>query len=143
MDQPGRKSAASLSVVAPGGQPERLRPPPELTETERKVFLDLVTGVKSGHFLPCDLPLLCAYVRACADELEASIRKRELGPVIDGKRNPWVGIQRDAANTMKGLVGLLRLNPRSRAANNPTRPVPVPNVYERMRLERQNDIEQD
>jgi phage terminase small subunit len=137
MTQAGRKSSASLSAISVDGQPERLRPPPELTEIEAKIFLDLVTSVKSSHFQASDLPLFCAYVRACADEAEASARKREEGAVVNGKRNPWDSVQRDAAKTMGNLAGLLRLTPRARATNNPTRPQPA-NAYERMRLERQN-----
>jgi hypothetical protein len=43
--QPGRRSSASLAVVTASGEPERLRPPPELSEIERKIFLELIRSV--------------------------------------------------------------------------------------------------
>jgi phage terminase small subunit len=96
------------------GTPERLKPPRGLSDIQRKFFIEIVTAVPSEHFRPSDAPLLAAYCRACADEIEAAERKSQEGAVIDGKRSAWDAVQRDAAKSMGVLAGLLRLTPRAR-----------------------------
>jgi phage terminase small subunit len=113
MRQRGRKSAAALSVIPVDGKPNRLQPPPSLSEAERKIFIDIVTACEPQHFRPADLPLLVRYVEACvlADQAAEQLR---LGPVIDGKPSPWVTIQEKAVRAIVALSMRLRLSPQSR-----------------------------
>ena len=138
MTQPGRRSTEARSVVNVSGPRERLKPPPELTGTRREIFLDLISAVPPEAFRPSDLPLLCAYARAYADEIEAAERKQVEGAVVDGKRSPWDAVQRDAAKSMGTLAGLLRLTPRARkpwSEPNSSRNTSPVSAYERIRME--------
>jgi hypothetical protein len=54
------------------GGPPRLTAPPELAESERRVFADIVGACEPAHFRPSDLPLLTAYCRAVVLEQEAA-----------------------------------------------------------------------
>jgi hypothetical protein len=61
MTQPGRKTAEAISALSWIGPPPRLTAPPELTETERRVFADIVGACDrsisaprpSDRLLPC------------------------------------------------------------------------------------------
>jgi hypothetical protein len=67
-----RRSAADLAVLVPGQSVQRLRPPAELTEAERLIFLDILGTAEAAKFEPSDLPLPPAYVRAIGRERTAS-----------------------------------------------------------------------
>ena len=97
-----RQSAASLSILNPAGTRPRLSPPAELSELERKAFVDIVTSVDSGHFRESDLPLLCAYCRAIVSEREAA-GELARAPVVDDEPSPWLRIHQAAIKTMMGL----------------------------------------
>ena len=58
-----RKSSAELSVISIDARENRLRPPENLGERERQLFLDLVSGTKANHFHRTDLPLLDEGIR--------------------------------------------------------------------------------
>jgi hypothetical protein len=131
-----RRSVASLTVLpALNGASARLRPPAELGERERAIFLDIVTSLPPAHFQPCDAPLLCRYVEAAALAERAAAALRD-GPavMVDGKPSPWVTVHGASVKAMLGLSLKLRLSPQARAPNTPRRPVRV-SVYERMQLE--------
>jgi hypothetical protein len=116
---------------------DRLRPPPELTAVEKRLFIDLVATNKPEHFRPSDLPLLVAYVHACA--LEAALARQI---TRDGDVLPrW----ERATKVMASLSLRLRLSPQSRT---PTHTAPRPssngrvqpaNYYETMRLQNGED----
>ena len=129
-----RQSSASLSMINPIGTQPRLSPPAELSELERETFIDIVTGVDSGHFRQSDLALLCAYCRAIVAEREAA-GELARAPVVDGEPSPWLRIHQAAVKTMMGLSMRLRLSPQARQANNPSRPAAPVSYYERMHLE--------
>jgi hypothetical protein len=59
----GRTSISALALVPPLTSGQSLRPPADLTAAERALFVDLVAGAPAGHFLPCDAPMLSAYVQ--------------------------------------------------------------------------------
>ena len=63
MDRPGRKSAASLSVLAVG--PARLLAPPAgMPEIQAAVWAATVASKPADWFGPDSIPLLSAYVKA-------------------------------------------------------------------------------
>ncbi len=143
-----RQSSAALSTLTafnPAGTAARLSPPAELSESERRAFLDIVLATKSSHFEVSDLPLLCAYVRAVLVERQAATELAR-APVIDGDVSPWLRVHSAAIKNMLGLSMRLRLSPQARAPNNPTRKAATSAVsyYERMNLEgeRREDQEQ-
>lgn len=126
-----RRSAASLQLAIIPGAPQRLRPPPELSATERKIFVELVAASKPDAFRASDLPLLCAYCRAIALERHSA---KALAAGDDKALARWT----QAGKAMVALSMRLRLSPQARAPNNPTRPQPQPHAtsyYDRAHLE--------
>jgi hypothetical protein len=127
-----RRSAASAQLAIVPGTPQRLRPPPELSATERKIFAELVASSKPDHFRASDLPLLCAYCRAIALERHSA---KALAAGDDKALPRWT----QAGKAMVALSMRLRLSPQARAPNNPTRPQPQSHAavsyYDRARLE--------
>lgn len=63
MAQPGRKSAASLSVVGSVTTLQRLAPPAELTDAQRQIWLATVNSKPAEWFGEEHLPILREYVR--------------------------------------------------------------------------------
>src|SRR5262249_57628853 len=89
MAQRGRPPAAALSIIPrPDGQPERLRPPSNLTEAEREAFIQVISACDRRHFVASDLPLLAAYARAIVADETAAREIRQQGAVVNGKPNP-------------------------------------------------------
>jgi hypothetical protein len=117
MKKQGRKSAAELATTVVDDGSFRLKPPASLSEPERKAFRDLVASVVPEHFVPCDLPLVCAYVRAIALEERAAV---ELGKTpTDGK---WLALWEKSTRVLVALSLRLRLSPQARVRN--TKPDP-------------------
>jgi hypothetical protein len=132
---------------------ERLRPPAELTASEKQIFIHIVSTNKPEHFAPSDLPILVAYVHACALE---SVLARKLAAENTTKRKPpadhdykillrWERVCR----VMTALCQRLRLSPQSRT---PTHSAPrssptleqqqqsMPsNYYDQMKLQNGDD----
>ena len=130
-----RKSTAALTVIAVDGRASRLKPPPTLSEPERRVFVDIVSACNPGHFHACDLPLLARYCEAAALGDLAAIELRR-GAVIDGKPSPWIVVQEKAVRAMVSLSMRLRLSPQSRLdAKTVARRQTSPSYYERMSLD--------
>lgn len=63
MEGSGRKSAASLSVVATS-LPQRMEPPEDLTESQAVLWREIVAGKPVDWFAADNAPLLVEYVRA-------------------------------------------------------------------------------
>ena len=128
-----RKSAASLNVVAVDSRSVRLRPPPDLPQPERDLFVALVAANPPAHFRDSDLPLLVQYCTASIlnDRAAAELRA---APIVDGRPSPWLAIFEKTNRAMLGLSMRLRLSPQARQANNPSRPAPPVSAYEKMRL---------
>src|SRR5262249_29885630 len=122
----------------PDGQPERLRPPSNLTEAEREAFIQVISACDRRHFVASDLPLLAAYARAIVADETAAREIRQQGAVVNGKPNPWLVPKRKPHREMVALSLRLRLSPQGRAqhAKPPERRL---SYYERMALERQDD----
>lgn len=64
MNTRGRKSAASLAVVASNALPQRLPPPEYLTPAQRALWLDVVDTKPADWFGPDSAPILVEFVRA-------------------------------------------------------------------------------
>lgn len=62
MEGRGRKSSASLSVVATG-VPQRMEPQSDLTESQAQLWRDVVNTKPVDWFAPDSAPLLAEYVR--------------------------------------------------------------------------------
>jgi hypothetical protein len=115
-----RKSATAANLaIIPGTPPPRLRPPPELSAIERKIFNDIVNNTKPQHFQPSDMVLLTAYCRAAALE-RSSAKALNAGTGKDKKEalSRWT----QAGKQMVMLSLRLRLSPQARQPNNPSRP---------------------
>ena len=65
MRQRGRKSAANLATVqvVDGSRP-RLNPPPDLSNAERALFVELIGACNPNHFVESDMPLLVSYIQS-------------------------------------------------------------------------------
>lgn len=77
MAQPGRKSAASLSVVGEVTSLRRLAPAPGLTQTQLQIWLATVNSKPAEWFGDEHAPILLEYVRhvATADVLSRQIEE--------------------------------------------------------------------
>jgi hypothetical protein len=65
MRKPGRPSAADLAARSIGpGSPPPLQPRPELTESEARSFVEIISTTRAGHFQQCDVRLLGLYCQA-------------------------------------------------------------------------------
>ena len=108
-----RKSLAARAITTPSSLLTRLRPPPTLSESERKIFIDLVAACAVDHFRQSDLPLLNGYCEA-VDLAERAARELRKNPVLNGKINPWIVVQEKSVRTIVALSLRLRLSPQSR-----------------------------
>jgi len=113
MKQRGRISAAALSAIAVNDQPTRPSPPATLSESERELFLAIVSGCDTGHFREADLPLLSRYCEAAILAEQAALELRN-GAVVGGKPSPWIIVQEKSVRAMVSLSMRLRLSPQSR-----------------------------
>jgi hypothetical protein len=77
-----RRSSASLAIAPISVAAQRLPPPAGMGEPEKAVFVDIVLALRTGHFEPSDLPLLCRYCEAAALAEQAAAAIREKGAVV-------------------------------------------------------------
>jgi phage terminase small subunit len=130
-----RRSAASFTGLNITGAPERLRPPPELTEIERKIFVDIVAANKPDHFRPSDVHLLVGYCGELARLRKASAHLEAEGEVVDGRVNPWLAVVTASTKSVLAYAHRLRLSPQGRSPTNPKRPESALSHYELMALQ--------
>jgi phage terminase small subunit len=123
------------------GNPQRLRPPDDLTPAEKQAFADIVGAVDPKHFAPSDLPLLASYAVAIVQERTANHRLRTEGHVIDGKASPWIVVQEKSHRMVTALSMRLRLSPQSRTRTK-VRSDRV-SAYDRLGLLERGDDESD
>jgi phage terminase small subunit len=119
------------------GDPQRLRPPDDLSPAEKEIFADIVGAVDPRHFAASDLPLLASYCVAINQGRTADCHLRAEGHVIDGKASPWIVVQEKSHRMMTALSMRLRLAPQSRTRTK-VRPDRV-SAYERLELEEGDD----
>jgi phage terminase small subunit len=105
--RPGRKSAAQLAAPPINGGQPRLEPPEFLSETERKLFVELIEACAPEHFVRSDLPLLTAFVQAI--ELSRSAIRRV------GDDPTALQTWERAVKVVATLATRLRLSPQSRS----------------------------
>jgi hypothetical protein len=96
-----RKAAADFTTGATAV--ERLRPPRDLDKPEADLFLNIVCSHPPERFSLADMPLLCAYVRACIEEEVAAAELRNAGYINGDRPSPWLSI-------LKGRVSRQRLS---------------------------------
>jgi phage terminase small subunit len=124
-----RKAASDFTT---GTSAARLKPPADLDKPEAALFVSIVGAHPPERFTVADLPLLCAYCRACIDEEVASSELRAAGYVADGKVSPWLAIQTAAVRRVTTLCLALRLSPASRGPSS-SEPDSI-SYYEKMNL---------
>jgi hypothetical protein len=83
MRQRGRKSAASLTVVAPDFTSQRLRAPAQLSPAEREVWTEVVNDQPADAFSAVHAPLLETYCRHV-------VRGRVLAAEIERFSSDWL-----------------------------------------------------
>jgi phage terminase small subunit len=129
----------NLNVIQ--GNPDRLRPPDDLSPEEKKIFASIVASVDGKFFLPSDLPLLASYAVAICQERTANQHLRTEGYVINGRPSAWITVQEKSHRMVTALSMRLRLAPQSRTRTK----VRDENrsVYERMALEGSEDDDDD
>jgi phage terminase small subunit len=111
-----------MTTGRPAGRHPRARPAPPppaepggLTAREQQIFTDLVRSCASDHFTESDLPLLVAYVQACAMHEDAVAAIRRDGPVRpDGKATAWLVVMEKCQRAMVAMASKLRLTPMAR-----------------------------
>jgi len=124
-----RKPAAASNVIAIDNRQNRLRPPPDLPQPERDLFVAVVAANPPTHFRDSDLPLLVQYC-AAAVLSERAMAELRTSPIVDGKPSAWLAVFEKANRAMLGLSMRLRVSPQARQANNPTRPPPRLSAYQ-------------
>ncbi len=102
------EAALSLAYVGPARRPE---PPLELGEPESVIFRQTVAAAPVDHFLPEDLPLLCAYVRC------AVLERRAAEQLAAATTPANATIHSQVTKTLMALSVRLRIGPRSRDTN--------------------------
>jgi hypothetical protein len=96
-----------------------LRAPPQLNEKEKRIFAEVVTSVRAGHFEACDLCLLTEFSRLTAlvgdlwDDYRAAASKLE--------REEALSRLHSAERSLFSCCRLLRLAPSTRIPNHPAR----------------------
>jgi hypothetical protein len=101
-------------VIVPGGQ--RLPPPPELTELERKFWVETMAGMPAGWFGIETLPLLrllCRYSAISEIALNA-INAAEISKLSTKEFRTKCALADRAANMMMRISIQLQLTPKSR-----------------------------
>jgi phage terminase small subunit len=85
MAKTGRRSAAELAVVHPGGGFTRLGPPSELGKEEAAVWRQVVLSCDAKHFQQSDAPLLVRYCENVVVARRAAAALAQEGPVVGGR----------------------------------------------------------
>ena len=116
----------------------RIKPPSDLAGPERRLFVELVASCPPDHFREYDLPMLCAYCRACIREQVASAKLSACGYLSEEGKS-WASHLRDATRAMTTLNRALKLSPIARTPLPERREVQSGSYYSRMQLEGSRD----
>lgn len=115
-----KKSAASLSVVAPVNIGARLLAPKFLAARQKEIWKDIVTAKPAGWFDCCNAPLLSGYVSAIASHEILALRAQGIeATLLHGEGdlktlNKIHGMIERQARLMQTLATKLRLTQQSR-----------------------------
>ena len=116
MRQRGKQSAASLEVTGIADAGPNLRPPPHLTATEAKLFVEVVGNAPSGQFSASDVYLLTSFVRVtlvCEQAVKALAKANDkTRPTLMKMLDQAVKMQALLATKLR-LATLSRLGPRT------------------------------
>lgn len=123
MKQRGRKSADELATLNVNGEPPRLNPPPDLTDGERSLFLEIAGACSPKHFVPSDLPILISFVQATLLSRQA-IKKAANDATALATWEKATRMQATLATRLR-LSPQARLDPKTVARQQP-RPYPPP-----------------
>ena len=117
MEGRGRRSAASLAVVAATAIPQRPDPPASMTAAQKAIWRDVVRSMPVDWFGPECLPVLKEYIRAAAmcDTLDAMIQKgsRKGSPSAENLKM-LLDSRAKESNRVAQLAAKLRLTQQSR-----------------------------
>jgi len=107
-----RRSAADADIAPINAAASRLRPPPDLTASEKKLWVDVVASCPPTHFRESDQQVLTVFVRACLRQRAATSELNASGYITDeGRLNPMVSVLKDAERSVAVYSRLLKLNP--------------------------------
>src|SRR4051794_15709888 len=104
----------SDSVLANLNGHARLRAPPQLRPDEKKIFAEVVTSVKPGHFEQSDLALLVEFSRLTILVGELWDDLRSVAP--EDRPNAQTALSK-AQKSLFSCARLLRLSPSGRTPN--------------------------
>lgn len=121
--QRGRKSAAATIAarfLPVDGRANVMRPPASLSETERAIWIHIITTSKPEHFQPGDESLLKRFceVSAAADIAAGKFRR----DLAKGRPSPWLATQERLLKMLVVLCRQLRLSPLARTPHKNGRP---------------------
>jgi phage terminase small subunit len=95
------------------GRPEILD---DVPDGAKAVLREIISNSPDGLFAKCDTPALTAFAMAAhLHGVAAEALWRTGGPIVDGRRNPWLQILNMQAATMARHGSGLALDPLSRA----------------------------
>jgi len=122
-----RISAAQLQTQT-WARPVRLQPPAGLSAPEVEIWNSVLAGCAPGHFEPGgDEVLLAAFCRASVLERTAATELASRRP-----SELWLRAHASAVTALARLSVRLRLGPKSRSANVPSRRPASTSYYDRM-----------
>lgn len=111
----GRKSAISLSLVPPALPGDRPAPPPELDDTEQRIWRSIVEGLPPTWFDTAAQQVLLRAVAQAAICERQEARLRQLRASTDpGAVDDLAAVHAAAAKALAHLLGVLRATPRAR-----------------------------
>jgi phage terminase small subunit len=109
------RTSSAAKAVNVSGSPDALRPRKGLAAPLKSLFEEIVSEVKTNHFVASDRVLLERYCEAIRLAELAQRHIDDEGPVTDeGRVSPWITVQEKAHRSAVALAGKLRLCPQSR-----------------------------
>jgi hypothetical protein len=137
-------------MIRINGIATRLRAPPQLAPDERRIFSEIVTSTRPGHFESSDLGLLVEFSRLTAYVGRLWNRLHNAAP--DERADSEAALSR-AQKALFSVCRLLRLSPSGRTPNPPSRESarrsaaqehrPGGSVYDRLAIEEAADHDPD
>lgn len=109
-----RKSLAALSVASLDTVSRRIKPPADLPEPCRRIWVELVDSLPPDRFHTSDRPLLVLYCRALHQAELAFEALEQYGAAADDSVSPWQRVADSAVKQAATLATKLRLCPQSR-----------------------------
>jgi hypothetical protein len=109
-----RQSVAAIAAVRANPIGSLPRPRPDAPAEVRQIFSEILAAVPRDHFRPCDGYLIEQLAQAVLLARRAYAEIEANGPIIGGKRSPWVDVLEKAHRSSVALAGRLRLAPQMR-----------------------------